>query len=330
MADIHHDYDALPTDKCAPSMRQEIRVVVAVVLFVISMEIVARIMAPNIDSDREHIHMFPEIIAESAKEAEREELPNVIFFGNSLMRAGLDEKLVSDCLRKTEGPRIVSAKITPVGTAMLDWVYLYQRYFENTNQHPEILVVGFVAHHIHDQEPIKLRRLSRHFLAINDFPEIWSRDLHDFHSIIQSTLCHFSALEGDQPEHQLKILSGVVSDYNKGLNTNNDIIRAAGQRAALKSNMETKEQTFSRMQRLIKICKKHGVEIWFVPMPQPEKWNLHPDAVALIERNEMKLLDARQIKGMTADDFWDGYHLGERGKKKFSYWMAEQIKNSKP
>ena len=80
MTDVHHDYDALPTDKCAPSMRQEIRVVVAVVLFVISMEIVARIMAPNIDSDREHIHMVPEIIAESAKEAEREELPNVIFF----------------------------------------------------------------------------------------------------------------------------------------------------------------------------------------------------------------------------------------------------------
>jgi hypothetical protein len=44
----------------------------------------------------------------------------------------------------------------------------------------------------------------------------------------------------------------------------------------------------------------------------------------------MKLLDARQIKGMTEDDFWDGYHLGESGKKKFSYWMAEQIKNSKP
>mgnify|MGYP001814784235 CR=1 FL=1 len=331
MAKNHHDYDALPTDKRAPSIRQEMRVVAVVVLFVIGMEIVARIMAPTIDSDREHIHAFPDIIDGTAKEAGEKKLPNVIFFGNSLMRAGLDEEIVADSLIEVEGPEIASAKITPVGTAMLDWVYLYKRYFEDSQQHPDILVVGFVAHHIHDQEPIKLRRLSRHFVAMDDFPELWSRDLGDFHRIAQSTLCHFSALEGDQPEHQLKLLSGIVSDYNNGLNRNNDLVRAAAERkAALKANTSVNTQTFSRMQRLIETCKKHGVEIWFVPMPQPEVWPLHPEAVALIERHGMKLLDAREIEGMTEEDFWDGYHLGDSGMEKFSQWMAGQIKILQP
>ena len=84
------------------------------------------------------------------------------------------------------------------------------------------------------------------------------------------------------------------------------------------------------MERLIETCKKHDVEIWFVPMPQPEVWELHPDAVALAEKHGMKILDARQIPGMQEDDFSDGYHLGESGSEKFSHWMAEQLKNHLP
>lgn len=331
MADKHHDYDALPTDKRAPSIRQEMRVVAVVVLFVIGMEIAARMMAPTLDYDREHIHAFPEIISATMTESEENNRPSVVFFGNSLMMHGLDEDILADDLNESNTPKITTTKITPVGTAMLDWVYLYQRYFENTDQHPDVLVVGFVAHHIHDQEPIKLRRLSRHFLASDDFPELWSEDLGDFHRIAQSTLCHFSALEGDQPEHQLKLLAGIVSEYKRGLNKNNELIRAAAERrAATKAPTKATSETFSRMERLIETCKKNGVAIWFVPMPQPNRWPLHPEAVALAKKHGMKVLDARQLEEMTEEDFSDGYHLGESGTKKFTLWMAEQIKTLQP
>ena len=327
----HHDYDALPTDKRAPSIRQEMRVVAVVVLFIIALEIVARIMAPTLDYDREHIHAFPEIISEANKQSKETQKPNIVFFGNSLMMHGLDNALLQSKLTQQSGPDIVSTKITPVGTAMLDWVYLYKRYFESTNQHPDILIVGFVAHHIHDQEPIKLRRLSRHFVAKQNLPELWTKDLGDFHRVAQSVLCNVSALEGDQPEHQLKILSGIISHYKTGLNRNNELVREAAQRRAGQiSSQQINRSTFQRMERLIKICKKHGVEIWFIPMPQPETWPLNPDAIKLAEQHGMKVIDAQQIEDMNETDFSDGYHLGKTGTEKFTHWIAQKLNEQRP
>ncbi len=64
MADKFHDYDALPTDSHAPPFGKELRVVAVVVGFIIVLEIIARIIAPTLDYDRENIHAFPEVIAD--------------------------------------------------------------------------------------------------------------------------------------------------------------------------------------------------------------------------------------------------------------------------
>ncbi len=332
MATQHHDYDALPTNKCAPSWLQETRVILVVLAFIFLLELIARIIAPTLDFDRENIYAFPETISQLEDAAESSGKPKVVFYGNSLMLHGLDQTLVKEELKGLSAPDIESAKVTPVGTAMLDWVYLYRRYFSAQDSHPDVLVVGFVAHHIHDQEAIKLRRLSRHFVSKQDLPLLWKTDLKDFHLITQSVLCNISALEGDQPEHQLGILQTLVADYKKGLNRNNDLVsdwqqRLAQEAAQGNEDLATKEteETYQRMLRFITECKKHQVKVYFVPMPQPEIWDFNPEAQRLIEAKGMSVLDARSIPGMTPDDFSDGYHLGDSGKVKFSKWMAKQL-----
>ncbi|BDS05785.1 hypothetical protein NT6N_08250 [Oceaniferula spumae] len=335
MANKHHDYDALPTDAHAPSWLLEMRVVMVVLAFVLVLELIARIIAPVLDFDRENIFAFPKVIENLEEKADQSGNPKVVFFGNSLMLHGLDQELVQSELEVIDGPEIESAKVTPVGTAMLDWVYLYRRYFTDTDSHPDYLVVGFVAHHIHDQEAIKLRRLSRHFVAGEDLPVLWETDLQDFHSISQSVLCHVSALEGDQPEHQLGILQTLIADYKAGLNRNNRLVadgRKRKQQFAIEKDpgkaVPTDDQeSYDRMKRFIAEAIKHGVKIFFVPMPQPEVWDFNPEAQKIIEAEGMTVLDARRIPGMTPEDFSDGYHLGETGKVKFSEWMAGQLKD---
>jgi hypothetical protein len=261
----------------------------------------------------------------------------VVFFGNSLMMRGLDEGIVHDELRKHHSPGIESTKITPVGTATLDWIYLYQRYFNSVESQPDVLVVGFVAHHIHDQEPIKIRRLARHFVAAADFPALWRTDLENFHQMVQSALCGISALEGDQPEHQMAILYTCVADYQPGLNTNHRLVEAAATRKAKRlagvdpSNPATAPaETFKRMERFINLCQARGVEVVFVAMPQPTVWELNPEALRLAHAHGVKVLDARTINGMTEADFLDGYHLGETGAALFSRWLAGQLHDHLP
>lgn len=331
----HHDYDALPNDVNAPSFRKELRVVGAVFIFVLILEIIARVIAPDLDYDRKNIHAFPEAISELEQRANKSAKSRVVFFGNSLMMHGLDESLFHEEFSKAGGEEVESVKVTPVGTAMLDWVYLYRRYFESETSHPDVIVVGFVRHHIHDQEPIKLRRLSRHFVSKKDLPVLWQTDLKDFHQITQSTLCNFSALEGDQPEHQLGLLYCTVWDYQRGVKKNNRLVAADAERKAearkakklIAGAVHAKEpdETFCRMERFIKKCKKHKVQIIFVPMPQPHVWDFNPEAEALASRHGMTTLDARQIEGMKDEDFSDGYHLGETGKQKFTRWLAAEM-----
>lgn len=329
MAAPSHDYDALPTDARAPSFRQELRVIGVVLAFVALLEIIARILAPSLDYDRKLIHAFPQTIGNLQQRAAKSASPRVVFFGNSLMMRGLDESILHDELRKIAGPPLETGKITPVGTAMLDWIYLYQRYFTTKASHPDVLVVGFVAHHINDQEPIKIRRLARHFVAPRDFPALWRTDIDNFHQLAQSALCGISALEGDQPEHQMNILNLCVPDYQAGLNANHRLVEAAAARKARgkadfgpANRAVAATETFTRMERFIGLCQAHGVRVVFVAMPQPQVWDLNPAAVSLARKHTMQVLDARAIAGMTAADFADGYHLGASGAAKFSRWLA--------
>ena len=287
-------------------------------------------IAPALDYDREHIHRFPEIVEDLEKQGRESDRKRVVFFGNSLMMHGLHEDIVHRELASLGGSPIASAKITPVGTAMLDWVYLYRRYFESETSHPDVIVVGFVAHHIHDQEPVKLRRLSRHFVATPDLPDLWQTENMGFHNKAQSILCRFSALEGDQPEHQLGILQTLVADYKNGVNKNNQLVSEARQRRAERLTNLSNEprETYRRMEMFLAKCKQHGVDVWLVPMPQPEVWDYNPAATEVAEKYGMKVLDARQIEGMAEKDFSDGYHLGETGGAKFSKWIARQIKET--
>jgi hypothetical protein len=327
----HHDYDALPTDAHAPSFRQELRVVAAVILFICVLEMIARIIAPHLDYDRENIYRFPQDITHLEESAKKSKAPRVVFFGNSLMLHGLDETIFHEESQTIGAPKVESCKITPVGTAMLDWVYLYRRYFAKPSSAPDILVVGFVRHHIYDQEPIKLRRLSRHFVKTPDLPVLWHTDLENFHQKVQSTLCHFSALEGDQPEYPLGILYTIVPDYKAGLKKNNRLIAADNERKAKALAKKEglpfgePESTFNRMTRFIEFAQAQGVQLVFVPMPQPHVWDFNPKAAKIITDHGATILDARRIPGMTDSDFSDGYHLGETGKEKFSRWLAREM-----
>lgn len=310
-----------------PSFRQELRVVAVVLAFVAGLEGYARFRAPSLDYDRQHIHALPATIAGLESRAAATGDPRLIFFGNSLILRGLDEPTFHREFRHLGGPALETTKIAPVGTAILDWHYLYQRYFLTPASHPDVLVVGFISHHLHDREPVKLRRLARHFVAPRDFPELWRTEVGDFHGIAQSLLCHASAIAGDQPEHQLALLNACVPDYLTGLKANHRMVESAAARHAGSQPAAAPADTFRRLARFLETCRVRRVKVYLVAMPQPELWTLHPAVVSLARDHGTEVLDARAIDGITPADFSDGYHLGEAGAGKFSRWLAAALRD---
>lgn len=324
------DSHAKPTRKRAPSLKQEWKVLAVLAVFVIVLEIISRCIAPILDTDRTHIHNFDDIIAEV--EYSSDQRPKIIFAGNSLMRNGLN----MDTVHAETETLFNTAKITPVGTAITDWTYLYKRYFGSRKAKPDIVILGFVNSHISDDYVLKLRRLGRHFVAQRDLPSIWRNDLETFHDRSQVTLSHYSSLMGDQPEHQLHALSFIIPYYKKGLRQNQAYVATFGQHIAdLRKARDIKygnvrknnsNVTFNRLKQYIDLLKANHVEVWFMPMPQPEYYEMDEGVAEIITRSGMKLVDARKIEGMTAEDFSDGYHLGDSGNEKFTAWMIQQLK----
>ncbi len=284
---------------------QELKVLAVLALFLLGLELFARTISPHLDRDRNHIKQFDNILA-SLPEKE-----SGTILGNSLLMDGLDLDLLQS---KSLLPLI---RITPVSTAILDWEHLYERYFHPAQKKPDHLFLGFVAHHVNDSEPVKLRRLARHFATLESLPTLWKNEDLNFHQRTQSILAHSTALIGDQPAHRERILDYFIDWYRLGLRTNKDFVTL--------EPSPPSAQSFLRFSRFIEDCQRDGIQVWLMPMPQPEMWELDPKFIKLIDRENLILLDARNIAGITPADFSDGYHLGETGAEKFTLWLASKI-----
>lgn len=289
------------------NFRQELKTLAVLVCFLAGLELIARMISESLDDDRAHIAQFDELVGELGEK-------KGAVLGNSLLLHGLNLEQFAQ-----ESPGFSTIRVTPVSSAVLDWGYLYERYFLKGEELPEHLFVGFVAHHVDDSEPAKLRRLSRHFVSTGSLSQLWERERFDFHQRVQSGLSHVSALIGDQPAHRERVLDYFIDWYRLGLRTNQNWV--AGE---VESSIE-RQSSFERMTRFIDMVQAGGTRLWFIPLSQPEYWELNSGLLELIEKKGVGLMDARSIPGMTADDFSDGYHLGESGAEKFTNWFAKEI-----
>ncbi|MGJ8696390.1 MAG: hypothetical protein ACSHYF_08725 [Verrucomicrobiaceae bacterium] len=287
------------------TFRQELKVLAVLAFFLVGLELYSIKIAPTLDTDRAHIHDIPTLTASLPPEN------GTLFLGNSLMKHGLDPDLLA-----AQRPDLPFIKISPVATAALDWEHLHQRYLQSNP--PDRLVLGFVAHHLNDSEPVKLRRLARHFATANSLPSLWQNENLNFHQRTQSLLAHTTALIGDQPAHRERILDYFIDWYRLGLRTNQDWVTP-------KITTSSRSATFQRITRFLDACQANGTQVILVPMPQPEPWPLDPQIPQLIKKYKLTLLDARSLPTITPDDFSDGYHLGESGSKKFTHWLAQTL-----
>lgn len=289
------------------NFRQELKVLAVLVCFLAGLELIARMISESLDDDRAHIAQFDELVGELGEK-------KGAVLGNSLLLHGLNLEQFAQ-----ESPDFSTIRVTPVSSAVLDWGHLYERYFLKGEELPEHLFVGFVAHHVDDSEPAKLRRLSRHFVSTGSLSRLWERERFDFHQRVQSGLSHVSALIGDQPAHRERVLDYFIDWYRLGLRTNQDWVTGE-----VESSVE-RQSSFERMTRFVDMVQAGGTRLWIIPLSQPEYWELNSGLLELIERKGVGLMDARSIPGMTADDFSDGYHLGESGAEKFTRWFAKEI-----
>jgi hypothetical protein len=305
------------------SFRTEWKVLATVAFVLAICECGARLAASRLDYDRAHISQFPAI----SRELHQAQRPRVLFFGNSLTMHGVSlDEVRAELTRRQAGPCTID-RFVPVGTDVTDWIYIYEQFFRNTDQAPDIVIVGFAGHHMRDLKPPKrLRRLGGHFLDAKDIPECFRHDVRNFDDRVGVLLSMFSSVYGDQLVYREAALYGVLPGFQASERRLNRILARSKDAAAARPNAPPPpEPTFDRVRRLAKLLKDTGARGVFIAMPLPHIWDADPQVAQIVESMGMTYIDARKIDGVEPDDFPDGYHMGDKANSIYSRFVAARM-----
>lgn len=301
------------------SFRTELKVIAAVLCVLAACELAVRIASPYLDSDRIHIAEFPDI----SKKLAQSTSPRVLFLGNSLTRSGVDMDIVREELVRRGQNNASIAKIVPVGTVVTDWHYIFEKYFSDVDQCPDIVVIGFVRHHIPDSRDLKCRRLGRYFCEVNHLAEIFEYDVAALSKRTEVLLSRFWATYGEQSLVQERIYDSFIPNYRSATRKINKLLLADEEKK--NEHLENPKRTYHRLKRIAELLKKNNTHGIFVAMPLPDVWELDADVAKTVRQCGMTFIDGRKIPGMKNEDFRDGYHLGQNGAKIYSQFIAGKI-----
>ena len=302
------------------SFRTEWKVLAVVAAVLALCECAARLAADYLDYDRVHIAQFPNI----SRDLHESKGTRVLFFGNSLTMHGVRlDKVRAELTRRGAGDSCTVDRFVPVGTDITDWIYIYERFFRNVDQVPEIVIVGFAGHQMRDLKPPKrLRRLGGRFLDMHDVPECFSIDVLNYEDQAEVLLSRGSSMFGDQLIYREGALYGLLPSFQASERRLNHILARRKDAQAVGG---PEKPTFTRVKRLAKLLKDTGARGMFIAMPLTYVWDADPEVQQIVEEMGMIYIDARKIDGITPDDFPDGYHMGEKANGVYSRFVAAKL-----
>ena len=298
-----------------------------VALVLIACEVALRQVEVSLSTDLEHIDDFPRIV----KRLHDDPRPSVLFLGNSLTGCGADVPAFRDEWTRL-GRDDVCDKVSPDGTALSDWYYIYKTFLAEADQVPDVVIIGFSRRHLHDDLPVSPKRLGRHFCKISHTTELFEHDLLDIESRGNFLFSWASTVYGNQPQIKKRALDMVIPNYRQGSRTINDWVGLgmdkAKKAAAKKDGKKPPKVTCRRLERLLGLMKETGTRGVFVAMPRPNKWEVKKVVKKTILDAGMTFVDFRgieDVEGLTAKHFADKIHLTPSGAKIYSRALAREL-----
>lgn len=299
------------------SFRNELKVVLGVLLALLAGEVLMRVYEPALSLDVQHIRQIPEISREMAEG----EGTRVLFISNSMLRYGIDPTIFEKEMESQRLGPLRVGRVFPDATALPDWYYAFKHYFVETNRLPDVLIVCFAAKDLEDDHPLEPARLAHHYTATRDIPELFSQDLHDFEGRAEFLLSDLSSSYANRTRVRTRVLDNLIPYYRESVQDMNRTLRAAKK----SEPAAAAAPTYERLERLMTLAHKHNVRVIFVAMPLREEYALDPQIQRTVEAAGMSFFDFRSVDGIDRVSFVDEMHLTTGGAAVYSHFLARQL-----
>jgi len=277
-------------------------------------EVGLRLVAHRLSADVAHIGDIPRI-ARSMRSGTR---PRILFFGNSLTRQGVDLSAIREVLQAGSSLEPVTpAKVYIDDTAVLDWYYALKHYFSGQDA-PEYVVLGYVGNQLSDASTVHPDRIAGYFGGTQVAGELFANDLPDFGSRVDFALSSALTLFSEKERIRTQILSMVLPDYRKAAQRLNQAVSS--------SKNDSPVERYTRLGRLVRLCRERGIRLIIVAMPLPAVYPIDDQLVRTLGDDNIPLLDMRSVRGVSHDSFLDGFHLNPQGAHAYTRSLATRLR----
>ena len=319
--------------------RNELKALAVPLVALLCVEIAVRCTLPTVSMDLAMIDRFDEQALALAKA----EGPRIATFGNSLMVNGIKPDAFADELKQQGHGPIAIQNFALHASTNTEWWLVYQRFLEESNQLPDAALIGLSpAPYEGRAEEAGDYRMGWVSMECTPREFLWvlTDRMHSFEDkgrFAQGFV--FKSTAGRSPIRTDRLI-GLIPDYwpawvkmNKILKQRRNKIRekslakAARQNKPVEAPKPPKPPDYHVLQRFADRAKSRGVLPVLVLMPidgYDTANDVHIQAFA--KKQNIVILDARVIPGLTTDDFEpDGWHLHPSGGEKFSRFLARKL-----
>ena len=293
--------------------RVEWKVVFSVIAVLLVTEGLLRAVHTRLSHDLVHIQELPVKLERLSHGTGT----RMLFLGNSLIREGIIIELFRREMAAF-GPVTVE-QAYPDDTAVLEWLNAYRHLVAKPGNQIDVLVVGFAENQLQDRAAIDVRRLAHNYAGWHSTAEIFREESFSFDQRIEFALARFWKSFANAERVQKRILDQLIPYYRTTASRVNNSFTPTALPAKVRA------PTYRRLQKLIDAVHADRANLVVIAVPVGKAYAIDPRLLKLLESNQVSLIDARNIAGITANSFPDGYHMDEAAARLMTRLVVEQL-----
>jgi hypothetical protein len=283
-------------------------------------ELLLRVFGSALSGDVEHLRQVDDVVEQVA----RAPGTSVLFWGNSLIAAGVDLDRLRDTVSARVGGSVAAGMVRPDGTTPLEWHYLFRKIVLSRGLDVDVLVLGFGPGHLIDRPASEsLDRLAAHYVGWSDVPELFGSDVTGIEPRSSFVLSRLSATHSLRERIRDRVLDALVPGY-RGL-ARDLLTRPSPGAGGVEPPPGGAGRTYRNLELFLEDATSTGALVIGVPMPAPREWSVEPAEAAAFARVGAPVLDVRGDVELGPERFYDGEHLDEVGRDRFTATLAPRL-----
>jgi hypothetical protein len=303
------------------NFKQESPVLGLVALALLTCELGLRIFAARLSLDLQHIQEIPQIINTLSNSRH----PTLLFLGNSLTRRAVIPDVLTEQLSAHGFSNVHIAKIHPDDTNIADWYYLYERYVRAAGGAPNDLLVGFAEGQLNDSQILHINLLGGSLAGLGAVSEVFHYDVKDFNNRIDYLLASLSCAYANRDRVRTQLFGAIIPYYKTSAQVMNNSVKVQHGSSGNGASWH-----YQRLTRFLQLTEGGPTHVIFIAIPLPTllSYPVDPSLQSVLKANGSRLIDLRQIEGLTDSDYLDGYHLSPLGGAIFTRALSQKLLES--